>query len=401
MKETVSISSLLRTRLQFFAVTNAMQATTSSNYEWLIAGKDIFPALLAGIDAAQTSVRLEIYIFQESPLAQRFLAALIRARQRGTEVRVLIDAVGSLTLPNSFWDPLRKAGGVVRIFNPVALRRFWIRNHRKLLVCDDHIAFIGGFNVAPEYEGDGVTSGWCDVGLKVAGPLVEQLALSFEEMFDRADFQHKRFIRPLRFRSKKHKKFPAEQLLFSGPGRGSNHLKRALELDLAHARNVQLTIPYFLPPRRLRRKLLQVVQRGGKVQLILPGKSDVALSLLAGQSLYRRFLDGNVEIYEYQPQILHAKIIVIDNIVYVGSSNLDPRSLHINYELMLRLEHRELAEAARKMFLCNLKHSKQITAEDWRKSRTLWRRLKQRWAYFLLNHVDPYFARRLWRTLPH
>jgi cardiolipin synthase len=168
----------------------------------LIAGKDIFPALLAGIDAAQTSVRLEIYIFQESPLAQRFLAALIRARQRGTEVRVLIDAVGSLTLPNSFWDPLRKAGGVVRIFNPVALRRFWIRNHRKLLVCDDHIAFIGGFNVAPEYEGDGVTSGWCDVGLKVAGPLVEQLALSFEEMFDRADFQHKRFIRPLRFRSR-------------------------------------------------------------------------------------------------------------------------------------------------------------------------------------------------------
>jgi cardiolipin synthase len=316
-------------------------------------------------------------------------------------VRVLVDAVGSLTLPNSFWDPLRKAGGVVRIFNPVALRRFWIRNHRKLLVCDDHTAFIGGFNVATEYEGDGITSGWRDVGLKVAGPLVEQLVLSFEEMFDRADFQHKRFIRPLRFRFKRQKKFPAEQLLFSGPGRGSNQLKRALELDLAHARNVQLTMPYFLPPRRLRRKLLQVVQRGGRVQLILPGKSDVTLSLLAGQSLYRRFLDGNVEIYEYQPQILHAKIIIIDNIVYVGSSNLDPRSLHINYELMLRLEHKELAEGARNMFLCNLKHSKQITAEDWRKSRTLWRRLKQRWAYFLLNHVDPYFARRLWRTLPH
>ena len=377
-----------------------MSIPINSNFEWLIAGKDIFPALLQAIEEARTSVRLEVYIFQDSPLAQRFRGALVSARERGVEVRVLVDAVGSIALPYDFWEPLRQAGGVVRIFNPLALRRFWIRNHRKLLVCDERAAFIGGFNVAPEYEGDGVTSGWCDIGLKVAGPLVAELVLSFEEMFDRADFLHKRFIRSLKFRFKKAKTFSTEQLLFSGPGRGSNQFKRALEQDLRQARTVQLTIPYFLPSRRLRRQLSSVVRRGGRVQLILPGKSDVPLSLLATQSLYHRLLEDKVEIHEYQPQILHAKLIIVDNIIYVGSSNLDPRSLHINYELMLRLEHKQLAEGARKMFACNLKYSKQLTTEEWRKSRTWWRKLKERWACFLLKRVDPYIARRWWRRLP-
>jgi cardiolipin synthase len=369
-------------------------------FNWLCTGDEVFPEMLAAIDAAKKSVCLEIYIYQDSPLGIRFRDALVHACRRGAGVRVLVDAVGSYSLPGKFWDSLRSAGGEIRQFNPVTLNRLIIRNHRKLLVCDGRVAFVGGFNIAPEYEGDGVKSGWCDVGLKIEGPLVARLALSFDEMFERAEFRHKRFMRLRKSQAKKVVALPKEQLLFSGPGRGRNPFKRALHKDLKYAKNVQMIIAYFLPTWRLRRELMRVARRGGNVQLILAGKSDVLLSLLAAQSLYRRFLSGNIEIYEYQPQILHAKLIVVDDIVYVGSANLDTRSLHINYELMIRFENKAFGKEAREIFSKNLKHCRRVTAAEWHRSRSFWRRLKQRWAYFLLNHLDPYLARRQWRALP-
>jgi cardiolipin synthase len=191
-----------------------------------------------------------------------------------------------------------------------------------------------------------------------------------------------------------------EQLLLSGPGRGRSPIKTALHRDLAHAKNVQLMVAYFLPTWRIRRALNRVVQTGGAVQFILAGKSDVALSQLAGQSLYRRFLRTGVQIFEYEPQILHAKLLIIDDVVYVGSANLDPRSLHINYELMIRFQSQEMAAQAREIFAEHLKHSRVITRESWRNSRTLWRRLKQHWAYFMLVRIDPWIARWQWKPLP-
>lgn len=124
------------------------------------------------------------------------------------------------------------------------------------------------------------------------------------------------------------------------------------------------------------------------------------VSLLAAQSLYRRLLKSGLEVYEYQPQVLHAKLFVLDNAVYVGSANLDQRSLNLNYELMVRFEQAELADRAREVFNGALAHSTRITMESWRRSRTLWTRLKQRWAYWLLARLDPYIAERQWRRLP-
>ncbi|MGD0350643.1 MAG: phosphatidylserine/phosphatidylglycerophosphate/cardiolipin synthase family protein [Verrucomicrobiota bacterium] len=376
-----------------------MQTGPSSSCHWLRAGDDMFPAMLAAIDAASQSVCLEIYTFEECPLGRWFREALMRACGRGVRVRVLVDAVGSILLPDHFWEPLRKAGGEVRWFNPIALKRVTIRNHRKLLLCDERMAFVGGFNISPEYEGDGVNDGWCDVGLKIEGPLAARLASSFEEMFARADFRHRRFMRWRKFNAKQTEVLPPEQMLFSGPGRGQSPIKRALRGDLADAKDVQIMVAYFLPSWRLRHDLMHVVQRGGRVQLILSGKSDVSLSKLAAQSVYRRLLRANVEIYEYQPQILHAKLFIVDDAVYTGSSNLDTRSLQINYELMIRFTGGEMARQARAIFTDILQHCRRVTREDWRKSRTLWQRLKQRWAYFLLNRIDPYVARRQWRGL--
>ena len=377
-----------------------MQTEPGSIYQWLRAGDEIFPAMLKSIDAATQSVRLEIYIFEECPLGRDFREALVRACVRGVRVQVLVDSMGSLLLPDLFWEPLRKAGGEVRWFNPITLKRVTIRNHRKLLVCDERMAFVGGFNVSPEYEGDGIEDGWWDIGLKIEGPLAARLAASFEDMFARADFRHRHFTRWRKFSAKRAVALPPEQILFSGPGRGQSPFKRALRKDLARAKSVQLMVAYFLPSWRLRRDLMRAVRRGGRVQLILAGQSDVQLSKLAAQSLYRRLLRAGVEIYEYQPQILHAKLFIMDNAVYTGSSNLDTRSLQINYELMIRLEGAEITRQAREILADTMRHCRRITREEWRQSRTLWQSLKQRWAYFLLDRIDPYVARRQWRRLP-
>jgi cardiolipin synthase len=356
--------------------------------------------MLSAIEGAVGSVRLESYIYAAGQPGETFREALVRACGRGAKVRVLIDALGSYHLPGAFWDPVQKVGGEVRVFNPLSPHWLGLRNHRKLLVCDDNVAFVGGFNIAPEYSGDGVTRGWRDLGLRVEGPLVGQLARTFDHMFERADFRHKRFVR-LRKSETRMAMGPAhEQLLLSGPGRGRNPFLRALKRDLSRAQSVQMIVAYFLPTWQVRRQLARVARRGGRVDLILGGKSDVTVSRLAARSLYRRLLRAGVAIHEYQPQILHAKLIAIDDIVYVGSANLDQRSLKINYELMIRFESPAMARQAREVFADALRHSREITLSEWRGSVSLWEKIKQHWAYFLLVRVDPYIARRQWKALP-
>ena len=157
---------------------------------------------------------------------------------------------------------------------------------------------------------------------------------------------------------------------------------------------------YFLPTWRLRREIERVTSRGGRVRIILAGKTDVRLAQLASRRLYRRLLKHGVEIYEYQPQVLHAKLFLLDGAVYVGSSNLDLRSLRINYELMVRCTDSRMAEEAREIFRDIRRHCRAVRWEEWRASRTLWTWLHERWAHFVLTRVDPYVARRQWRALP-
>jgi cardiolipin synthase len=381
------------------ATLDPMPESKAMAFEWLTTGDRAFVAAGEAIRAALHSIRLESYIYADSQLGLRVLSALLEARQSGVQVRVLIDAVGSVGLPDSFWEPLRAAGGEVRWFNPLSLERFAIRDHRKLLVCDEAVAFVGGFNIAPEYEGDGVTRGWCDLGLRVEGELAVELATSFDQMFARADFHHKRIFRLRRFAAKRAVPAHDWQLLLSGPGRGRNPIQRALRNDLAVGENVQIVAAYFLPPLRIRRLLTRAARRGARVQLILAGKTDVPLAQLAARSLYRRLLRDGVEIYEYEPQVLHAKLFVVDGAVYVGSANLDPRSLRINYDLMVRFANAEMAEQARGIFADTLKRCRRIELKAWRASRPWWERLKQRCAYFLLASVDPYVASWQYRKL--
>ena len=368
----------------------------SPGFRLLRTGEDGLRRMLHSIQSARESIRLETYIYDSSHVGERFREALIQACRRGVRVEVMVDSFGSVNLSDSFWDPLRQAGGTFTWFNPITLKRWSYRDHRKMLICDARIAFIGGFNIAAEYDGDGVRQGWRDLGLEIKGAPVGELAANFDDFFRRADSPPRRLQR-LRRAPIKIIAGQNWQLLLSEPGRQDNALRATLAADLASARSVKIISAYFLPTWGLRRALAGVVGRGGRVQLILAGKSDVHLAQFASRRLYRGLLRAGVEIHEYEPQILHAKLFIMDDTVYVGSANLDVRSLRINYELLVRVTKPRLAAEARELFDTDLQHSRRIDPATWNKSRNFWSKLREEWAYFVLARIDPYVARQQWK----
>ena len=350
--------------------------------------------MLAAVGAARRSIELEIYIYANDEIGRQFLDALTQAAKRGVQVRVLADAYGSFMLSRSFFEPLIQAGGEIRFFNPLRFSRFGVRNHRKLLICDRQTSFLGGANICDCHSGDGIAQGWFDLMAKMEdAKLAALLAGEFEQTFANAAFAHGRFRRLRAFRRFR-RRTDEKQIFAVRPGRGASSFQRALHQQLADARSADFIVPYFLPSRKLRKLLRQIVKRGGRVRLILPAKCDVPLARAAGLIYYTRLLRGGVEIYEYQPQILHAKLYFVDEHVFAGSSNLDRRSFKLNYELMLRFTDAATVAEAKEIFSAALINSRRIEPGEFRQSQNFWQRWKNYWAHFLIARVDPLVALR-------
>lgn len=355
------------------------------------------------IDQAVDVVRIETYLMREAGPASWLRAALLRARARGVRARLLLDAFGCEGLRDGFLEPLREAGAEIAVFNPHRYLRRTFRNHRKLFACDSRHAIVGGFNIAPEYAGDGVSRGWCDCGVYVGGPIVRQLEHSFDAMFDLAPFTPgaiRAFRKAMRhrWRTSVQEDSPV-RLLVSGPALTRGALGRTLRRDLAGSRDVAIASAYFLPSPLLRRLLYRVSSGPGRVRVLLAGNSDVPLARLAAQRLYVKLLSRRVRILEYQPQVLHAKLVVMDGIVYAGSCNLDRRSLFINYELLLRFDWPELVDDARAWFAGARRHAALVRLSRWRRTHGPWMRLWTWLAWLLLARLDPLLARRAFRSL--
>jgi len=369
----------------------------SAPFQWFQTGDAFYRALLSEIGKAQESVLLETYIFDAGYPGDDIHDALLTALRRGIRVKVLLDAFGSMDLPADYWAAVTTAGGEVAFFNPLSYSRFAFRNHRKLLVCDNKVGFVSGFNISASETGDGVTHGWRDLGLRLNGPVVRDLAASFERMFHVAQFRHRHLPR-LRLRRPRfldrNKGKPLPSLLASGPGDLDNTIKFTLLRDLQHASSIRIISAYFLPTRRIRNLLIRAVHHGRDVQIITAGKTDVAMSRYAGRALYSRLLKAGVSIYEYQVQILHTKLIIADNAVYIGSANLDTRSLKINYELLIRIDDGHLAQEAREIFRDYLPHCHKINPSTWAQARGYWEKLIERFSHFIFARLDFLLANR-------
>jgi cardiolipin synthase len=353
---------------------------------WLDTGEKFLEAELAAITHAASSIRLERYIFRASIVGERFRAALTEAARRGVKVTLMLDAVGCWGLPRHYFSEIATLGGKVIWFNPVRWRLWSFRDHRKILVVDAAQAFVGGCNIAPEYAGDGVSTGWRDGGLAVTGPVVQHLMDSFENQAEIAGNQI------WRVRKKSRCGWVCGgadvSLLLTRPGLHQGVFQRALQGDLRHAQDVAITTAYFLPVGKVKRMLLHAARHARHFRLLLPGKSDVPLLKVAARALYSGFHRRGAKIYEYQPQMLHAKVLIVDDIVYIGSSNLDPRSLTINFEVMLRIRSAALAQQARHTFERDLAHSHAVRPISWRKPSGWWQRFKQRLARFIFTRLD-------------
>jgi cardiolipin synthase len=380
---------------------SALPAAILEPARWLPTGAVAYTRMLELINRATVSIRCETYIWGHDAVGARFLSALTQAAASGVRVQILIDGAGSSGLPDDYWCALHQAGGEARVFNPLTLANFSLRNHRKLLLIDDRVAITGGFNLAAEYDGDGVTGGWRDLGLELHDPrALRQLADSFDHLF--SEHRVRRwFLRSLQRATQANpfSRGAAGPVLFSGPHLGRNQFTHQLLRSLRHARHVRIVSAYFVPGFRLRRALRTVARRGGHVELLLAGRTDVPLAQSAARSLYGSLLKAGIRIWEYQPQVLHTKLTIIDDAVFVGSANLDARSLSINYELTVHLCDPLLTEAADAIFKADLAHAHAVTFDDWRASRTWFTRLHGAWARFLLARVDPWLARRQIRRI--
>lgn len=312
-------------------------------------GADFFPALCAAIDAATVSVHLETYIFMLDRTGTKVLECLSAAARRGVKVRVVLDGFGSALHGERVRTALTNAGAQCRIFRPeprwfarfVPSRSRLRRLHRKVTIVDGHIAFIGGINVIDDYDDldptDGLTGPRFDFAVQVEGPLVTQAAHAQELLWVRLNWarlrRHPRDWHRLQLLKPRDVPAPPGGMLRAALVLRDNlrfrrTFERAYLFGISRARrDILIANAYFFPGVRFRRALAKAAARGVRVRLLLQGKVEYRMQYHATRSLYDKLLRDGIEIYEYMPSYLHAKVAVIDNVATVGSSNLDPFSL--------------------------------------------------------------------------
>jgi cardiolipin synthase len=296
-------------------------------------GIEAFPAMFAAMNQAASSLALEMYIFADDQTGREFRQHLIQAAKRGISVQVLVDSWGCWYLPDTFWDEFRSAGGSVRCFHPLLKGFLPFRNHRKLLLVDGRIAYIGGFNIADAYyQGAAGELPWRDNGLEIEGPEVSRLRRSFLRMWSIADAPLRRLIPRLSLMRRSSETMQGTvRFLESGPEHAMFPVRGAYHQMIQHAaKHIDLAMGYFYPHGLMLRSLKRAVRRGVRVRLMLPRQTDVAIARWAAWGLYGRLLRAGIEVWEYTPSMLHSKLAISDDAVIVGSANLDIRSGRFN-----------------------------------------------------------------------
>jgi len=356
---------------------------------WYPTGWQWFAAIEEAIHRATSSIVAEFYIWSSGRLAQRLESLLVEAVGRGCSVRLLVDAYGSEG-PGPALRRLEQLGVQVAWFNPRRFMRLTFRNHRKLVVVDRSHAFIGGCNVGDEYDGDGVEQGWRDLGLCIRAPAcVAVLAHSFERMWDMAPFDQL----PSTATMPEAARGADWELFFAGAGRGGRRYRRRLHRDLGRARRIDVLAAYFVPTTRVRALLGRVARRGA-VRVIVPAVCDVTVAHYASRHVLDQ-LSCAIAVYEYVPAMLHAKLVVADDVVYVGSANFDPRSLRINFDVMLRIEDAGVAAQARAIVEEIQHHCRPYRIDPPGMRERFYRHV----AYAAMAWLDPLVARRKLRLL--
>ena len=359
----------------------------------LVDGRERRDALIALIDGAERSVRLLYYIFKDDESGTLVYLAMERALDRGVAVSLLVDSFGAYT-PDHYFAQLIAKGLTYGRFHPTFGRRYLIRNHQKLAMADEQVVLIGGFNIEDSYFGSIEDGAWRDLGLLVEGPAVARLAPYYDAL-SRWTLEDGSKIRSLnRIIHRFNENHGALQWTFGGPTRGLSPWARATSRDLLSSRDVEMIAAYFAPTWAMLRRIGRVGKKG-RARIITAAKSDNHATIAAARYTYKNLLRRGVEIFEYQPTKLHTKLLVLDEIVHIGSSNFDIRGLYLNLEMMLRVDDPAFAQMMRSYFEHEMAQSLPITPELHRKRSGILTRLIQALSFFLVTTADYTITRRL------
>jgi cardiolipin synthase len=343
-------------------------------------GSQAFPAMFAAMASAKDSINLEYYTFDDVNSGGRALGDLLADRlRRGVAVSVIYDAYGSKATPSAFLDRLRQEGATLTVFNPNPLANGKLespndRDHRKVMVIDGQVGFVGGINLDHVYE-NGVRSAanlddpahayWRDTEARIEGPAVAELQHDFFDTWAKqggAALPPRNWYPPLAQRGDQH-----VRILASAPGDDQPlYYVRLLQALRAARHSISLSTGYFVPTHQEREELARAARRGVHVRLLLPSRSDSVDALDAGHASYEDLLEAGVRIYEVQDAVLHSKFIVIDGVwLAIGSSNFDRRSVVFNNEIDA-LVFGSAAVAADKMFDDDVARARAIDLPTWR-----------------------------------
>jgi cardiolipin synthase len=319
-------------------------------------GQGAYRAIGEAIDAARHHVHVEYYIWENDHSGRRLRDQLVGCARRGLEVRVMVDGTGSIGVRRGFFTPLTEAGGEVAWFNPVSLfsfrrRRADFRSHRKIVVCDGRVGFMGGMNMADaqtaEFSGE---LAWRDTHVRLVGSTVRALQRVFAENWAYCTEQVLPFTE-MYFPLPTGEGGDVVQIVSSGPDLATFAIHKVYFAAINQATHrVWLTTPYFVPDESILSAVVSAAMRGVDVRLIVPAKGDSRLVDLAARSYFPEILEAGVKLYEYLPRFVHSKTMVIDDdVAIVASANLDNRSFRLDFELGAVLYaqqfNRELAEA--------------------------------------------------------
>ena len=369
-------------------------ATVAGNrLELIETGSGRLAMLLELIGGAERSLKFLMYMFDPDRVGEAVRDALIAAASRGVDVQLLIDGFGSSATPR-FFTELAEAGGRYCVFNAEYGRKYLLRNHQKLVVADERSVIVGGANIDEEYMVDTGPRHWRDLWLRLDGPEAGVAAAYFDAVF-RWSTRKQATLRSLRKMVAQHSEWRGPiQWKFSGPMSLRNSWWRSIGRDIARASQLDMIFAYFAPPAAMVRRIGSVGRRG-RARILTAAKSDNNATIAAARHSYSRLHRRHVEVYEYQPARLHTKVVIVDDVVHIGSSNFDYRSLYLNLEVMLRIEDRGFADALRTYFERELAQSRWITPALHQRRASLWRRFKWAFAHFLVNVLDYTVTRRL------
>jgi len=356
--------------------------------ELLDNGEVFFPALLEAIRGAKRTINFMVYIWEPGQASDMVFAALLERARAGVEVRILQDAFGGLRLPRRSLHALEEAGGRIgwfRLLRLGSLLRFYKRNHRRAIVIDGCLGFTGGMAVGDKWLGNGITRGsWRDSMVRVNGPMASNLQSAFAELW--AYCCGEILIGPDFFPAAHYERAtaaaPRHASVVSSPSSEEHPLRLFFLITFAAARRkLYIASSYFVPDKHIRGAVCRQARAGVDVRILLPNrKTDAKPIRLASHSYFQEMLDAGVRIYEYQPSMMHAKTVVVDEVwSVVGSANMDIRSKELNIENVLGVLDTKLAGQIEASFLRDLERSKEIRAVEW-KRRGLGQRVLERLA---------------------